>query len=205
MGDHTGATGPGPAASTGAAPVVFVPHLSYRQGTVADFQAIVVTATAHAPGCVRLRTAGDLAEPQAFRAGGIDVRLAAAAALAAAREAGEHEVDVEARIGACACLWGTAYRPGHTYAQPEDVIYLDGDHAERYRNLFDALGFRVPEPGFDTDRSGDCGDCAIRCDWELYELHGRAWIALHGSDIDLGPADADHTAELGRIVPELRI
>jgi hypothetical protein len=54
---------------------------------------------------------------------------------------------------------------------------------------------------FECDRHCDTG-----CDWVLYPLDGRARLAVHGDDIDLGPIEEDHTAELtDYLLPQLRI
>ncbi|GAB4001588.1 hypothetical protein GCM10029992_37520 [Glycomyces albus] len=62
-----------------------------------------------------------------------------------------------------------------------------------------------PVAGRDLTFECDRG-CADGCDWVLYPLYGRAWLQVHGTDIDLGPLEADHTHELtARYLPELRL
>jgi hypothetical protein len=54
---------------------------------------------------------------------------------------------------------------------------------------------------FECDRG-----CHEGCDWVLYPQHGRARLAVHGNDIDLGPLEEDHTAELtDHLLPQLRL
>ncbi|MCH7229999.1 hypothetical protein L0U85_03865 [Glycomyces sp. L485] len=62
-----------------------------------------------------------------------------------------------------------------------------------------------PDVGRDLTFECDRG-CETGCDWVLYPLHGRAWLAVHGTEIDLGPIEDDHTAELvERLLPDLRL
>lgn len=49
-------------------------------------------------------------------------------------------------------------------------------------------------------------DCHQGCDWVLYPREGRARLAVHGNDIDLGPLEEDHTALLvDQLLPDLRL
>jgi hypothetical protein len=62
-----------------------------------------------------------------------------------------------------------------------------------------------PEATADLTRECDRG-CQGGCDWILEGHDGRARISLHGSDIDLGPAHADHAAALSDVlIPRMRI
>jgi hypothetical protein len=96
-----------------------------------------------------------------------------------------------------------------------DLDAIDAAKENRWHHL-DVGEVCTCEPGHEdwdacpvasADQTLECDrGCHGGCDWVLYPQHGHAWLTVHGTDIDLGPVEDDHTEALtGRLIADLRL
>jgi hypothetical protein len=107
-------------------------------------------------------------------------------------------------------LFGNQYFGTHLVSVLEDVKavkemrWIGYSHDELYGCSEDHDDEDCPDyvdPTFECVR-----DCDQGCDWVLYPREGHAHLAVHGNDIDLGPLEEDHTAQLtDHLLPDLRL
>jgi hypothetical protein len=102
---------------------------------------------------------------------------------------GTHRVETRNGVGAVKSIrW--------MHLSPEETCTHRAEHAS-----WDDCEDVRRDLTFECDRG-----CHEGCDWVLYPQYGRARLAVHGNDIDLGPLEEDHTAELtDHLLPQLRL